>query len=270
MDLKLVSLDGNEAYAIVTGTVIIGRDSGCDIAISKGLLSRQHAKLSYANGQWVLEDLGSTNGTCINNRLLKRPEQVKPGDVITFGEAAYYLKSTEDEERTIVASRLPQKDTFSGGSIVIDDEPDSELTTFQQSYQLPPGWTDTAIRSTNYSKELIDQRINRAINSKQMSTEVALVFFFADGRSLVFGVSAKNADTFWTIGRQENLKIRIDDPSVSMLHAKLIHKSGSWWLEDIGATNGIRINGEASHKIALQDGSLLSLGRIDMVFRQLK
>jgi pSer/pThr/pTyr-binding forkhead associated (FHA) protein len=269
MDLKLVSLDGNEAYAIASGSVVIGRDNDCDITIAKGLLSRHHAKLSYISGEWILEDLASTNGTCVNNRLLNKPAAVKSGDVIRFGEAAYYLKSTAEEERTIVAARLPQKDNFSGGSVVIEDEPDSELTSFQQSYQLPPGWTDTAIRSTKYSKEVIDQRIQRAISAKQTSTDVALVFFFADGRSLVFGVSAKNADTFWTIGRQENLKIRIDDPSVSMLHAKLIHKSGSWWLEDIGSTNGIRINGEASSKVALHDGQLLSLGRIDMVFRQL-
>ncbi|WP_373096662.1 FHA domain-containing protein, partial [Zhongshania sp.] len=118
MDLKLVSLDGNEAYAIAAGTVVIGRDNDCDITIAKGLLSRHHAKLSYINGEWILEDLGSTNGTCINNRLLKSPAAVKAGDVITFGEAAYYLKSTEEEERTIVAARLPQKDTFSGGSVV--------------------------------------------------------------------------------------------------------------------------------------------------------
>ena len=270
MELKLVSLDGNEAYAILTDSVVIGRDSDSDITIAKGLLSRHHAKLSYVDGGWILEDLGSTNGTSVNNRLLKRPAEVKSGDVITFGDAAYYLKSAEEEERTIVAARLPQKDTFSGGSVVIDEEPDSELTSFQQSYQLPSGWSDTAIRSAKYSKDAIEQRIHRAISSKQLSTEVALVFFFADGRSLVFGVSAKNADTFWTIGRQENLKIRIDDPSVSMLHAKLIHKSGSWWLEDIGSTNGIRVDGEASMKLALQDGLLVSLGRIDMVFRQLK
>ncbi|MDF1691082.1 MAG: FHA domain-containing protein [Zhongshania sp.] len=269
MDLKLVSLDGNEAYAIATDTVVIGRDSDSDITITKDLLSRRHAKLSYIDGSWVLEDLGSTNGTCINNRLLKRPTEVKSGDVIKFGEAAYYLKSEAEAERTIVAARLPQKDSYSGGSVVIDDEPDSELTSFQQSYQLPSGWTDTAIRNSKYPKELVDQRIHRAIGTKQIKPEVALVFFFADGRSLVFGVSAKNSDTFWTIGRQENLKIRIDDPSISMLHAKLIHKNGNWWIEDVGATNGIRIDGEACQKAVLQDSQLLSLGRIEMVFRKL-
>ncbi|MEX1667714.1 FHA domain-containing protein [Zhongshania guokunii] len=269
MDLKLVSLDGNEAYAIGMDSVVIGRDSDSDVTIAKDLLSRRHAKLSYVDNRWMLEDLGSTNGTYINNRLLNRPTEVKSGDVIKFGEAAYYLKSAAEEERTIVASRLPQKDSFRGGSVVIDDEPDSELTSFQQSYQLPSGWTDTAIRSAKYPKELVDQRIERAIGGKQLHPEVALVFFFADARSLVFGVSAKNSDTFWTIGRQENLKIRIDDPSVSMLHAKLIHKNGSWWIEDIGSTNGVRIDGEACPKTLLQDGQLLSLGRIDLVFRKL-
>ena len=160
MDLELVSVDDDDSYLITAFPAVIGRDGGNDITIARDLLSRRHAKLSLIDDEWILEDLKSTNGTSVNNRQITRPTKVKVGDVIKFGETAYYLKSTADGGRTIVASRLPKKESSVGGSVMIDDEPDGDLTSFHQSYQLPPGWTNVSKPSTTYSKEVVDQVIH--------------------------------------------------------------------------------------------------------------
>ena len=57
MDLELVGVDGGESHVITATSVVIGRDSGNDITIAKDLLSRRHAKLSFIDEEWLLEDL---------------------------------------------------------------------------------------------------------------------------------------------------------------------------------------------------------------------
>ncbi|WP_269618389.1 FHA domain-containing protein [Zhongshania sp. BJYM1] len=267
MDLELVSVDGGDSHVITAASVNIGRDASNDIAIQKDLLSRRHAKLSFVDNEWLIEDLNSTNGTSVNNRQINRPTKVKAGDVIKFGETAYYLKNTAEDGRTIVASRLPQKDTSAGGSVVIDDEPEGDQTSFQQSYQLPSGWTNVARPNSAYTKEAVDQVINRTIISKQLTPDVVLVFYVNETRPLVYGISAKKNDAFWTIGRGQDVKVRVDDPSISTQHARLVYKSGEWSLEDVGSTNGLRVDEEACSKVVLHDQCVVSLGRVDMVFR---
>lgn len=269
MDLELVSVDDDDSYLITAFPAVIGRDGGNDITIARDLLSRRHAKLSLIDDEWILEDLKSTNGTSVNNRQITRPTKVKVGDVIKFGETAYYLKSTADGGRTIVASRLPKKESSVGGSVMIDDEPDGDLTSFHQSYQLPPGWTNVSKPSTTYSKEVVDQVIKRTITAKQLNPDVVLVFYTNKTRPLVYGVSAKKNEAFWTIGRGPDVKIRVDHPSISLQHAKLKFNAGEWSLEDIGSTNGLRINEEACSSVVLSDQSVVSLGRVDLVFRKL-
>ena len=53
---------------------VVGRDPECDIVISDAYASRQHAVLRLEDGQWVLEDDGSSNGTYVGDRRVDRIE----------------------------------------------------------------------------------------------------------------------------------------------------------------------------------------------------
>src|SRR6185436_6684469 len=64
----------------------IGRDSANEIVINDAEISRRHARLTYQGGKYVLEDLGSTNGTFVNGQRLAGPRVLKPGEVVSFGE----------------------------------------------------------------------------------------------------------------------------------------------------------------------------------------
>ena len=64
----------------------IGRDVTNEIVIGDAEISRQHARLTRTPGGYVLEDLGSTNGTFVNSERLMAPRVLKPGDMIAFGE----------------------------------------------------------------------------------------------------------------------------------------------------------------------------------------
>lgn len=64
----------------------IGRDSTNDIVINDAEISRRHARLTFQGGKYVLEDLGSTNGTFVNGQRLAGPRVLKAGEVVSFGE----------------------------------------------------------------------------------------------------------------------------------------------------------------------------------------
>jgi len=66
--------------------LIIGRDASNNVAINDAEISRKHSRLSFQGGKYVLEDLGSTNGTFVNGQRLAGPVVLKPGDVVSLGE----------------------------------------------------------------------------------------------------------------------------------------------------------------------------------------
>ncbi len=68
----------------------VGRDPSNDLVLSFGAVSRQHAAIEQQNGRYLLRDLGSTNGTYVNNVRLPsgQPQLLEPGDVIRIGDKA--------------------------------------------------------------------------------------------------------------------------------------------------------------------------------------
>jgi predicted component of type VI protein secretion system len=73
-------------FSLEGDQLIIGRDSTSGVAINDAEISRKHARLTFQGGKYVLEDLGSTNGTFVNGQRLAGPVVLKGGDVVSLGE----------------------------------------------------------------------------------------------------------------------------------------------------------------------------------------
>lgn len=65
---------------------VIGRDPGSNLYIQDIEVSRRHARLIAQSGGFVLEDLGSTNGTFVNGERVRTVTVLRPGDEIRLGE----------------------------------------------------------------------------------------------------------------------------------------------------------------------------------------
>jgi hypothetical protein len=66
---------------------ILGRDELVDIPINDTEISRQHAKVVFENNHFIIEDLGSTNGTFVNGKSINKPVMLQNADVIGLGDA---------------------------------------------------------------------------------------------------------------------------------------------------------------------------------------
>lgn len=79
------------SIAIPESGLIIGRSSSCSLKIPDPAVSRQHARLVMANGEWFIQDLGSSGGTIVNGqRITAAP--VKPGDMIQIGTNIFVFR----------------------------------------------------------------------------------------------------------------------------------------------------------------------------------
>ena len=72
---------------------ILGRDINNTIVIHDAAVSARHARLSRENGIWWLEDLGSKNGTLLNELPLSKPTSIEPGDIIGLGDLRLVLET---------------------------------------------------------------------------------------------------------------------------------------------------------------------------------
>src|SRR5262249_31762730 len=69
----------------------IGRAMACDFTLADLSVSRWHARLYREDDQWLLSDLGSTNGTRLNGWRVTTGVPVKPGDQVTFGSVSFII-----------------------------------------------------------------------------------------------------------------------------------------------------------------------------------
>jgi pSer/pThr/pTyr-binding forkhead associated (FHA) protein len=69
----------------VDGPLTIGRGVECDVVVPDTYISGLHARLSNDDGDLMIEDLDSTNGTYVNQHLIKHRTRLERGDIVQVG-----------------------------------------------------------------------------------------------------------------------------------------------------------------------------------------
>ena len=101
--MKLIAQTGpcaGQEFPLTKSVVTIGRAAENDVAIRDMRLSRQHAQIRQQAQEWVIVDLGSTNGTYVNDKRITGPQVMRPGDRIVLGETTLIVQEHPEVERT--------------------------------------------------------------------------------------------------------------------------------------------------------------------------
>jgi len=72
----------------------IGRDAGNDVVLNDEAASARHALMEFADGEWWVEDSGSTNGTRVNGEVIRSRERLRYGDELGVGRVALRLEQS--------------------------------------------------------------------------------------------------------------------------------------------------------------------------------
>ena len=90
---------------VAAGTTI-GRE-GCDVVLPDPEVSRRHALVRDLGDAPGIEDLGSTNGTWLNDRRVDSPTALRAGDVVRFGNTIWHVQAPGARTRVADASGDP-------------------------------------------------------------------------------------------------------------------------------------------------------------------
>ena len=92
---------------------LIGRDARCCVVLNDSLASRIHGKIAFRNGSYHYCDLGSRNGSKINNKdaQLNQEYLLKPSDTISLGNHLLWIKAIAGET-TVIAPQLLTPDQY--------------------------------------------------------------------------------------------------------------------------------------------------------------
>jgi two-component system, cell cycle response regulator len=104
----LVRVQGEDIGRVVlleNREFVIGRHQSCDLPLSDNSVSRRHAHILWSEGRYLLEDLGSANGTYVGADRIEQ-HWLDDGDVIQFGSTIAYRYSVTDSQQLAMLQYL--------------------------------------------------------------------------------------------------------------------------------------------------------------------
>ena len=92
-ELVVTEADGApRSFPMAQEPLQIGRSESCQIVLQDTYASQMHARVYPKDGEWFVEDLGSTNGTYLNRAKVSHPAPVGPGDEIRIGKTTLEVR----------------------------------------------------------------------------------------------------------------------------------------------------------------------------------
>lgn len=220
-------------------SITIGRKRG-DLMLADPLVSGRHCRISQRGGEFVLRDLGSTNGTMVDGRLV-REAALGPGSEITVGGCKMILfvgdvPPEQEQPRRQTASQLDIAWLLDEELVELRGARGRTRThgdVIGQDLRLPPG--------VNASVEVM------------AGLDVGQVYRFTRGNV--------------AIGRRQG-EVPLSDVEVSRRHAVIeLFGREMVFLRDLGSTNGTYHNGRRITVSKLRDGDTVGCGKTVMRLR---
>ena len=247
-----------DTYLSQTRVTSIGRMEGSTIAINHSSVSRRHAEISYARGQYLLRDLKSTNGTFVNNQRLG-PEEIRPlknGDNVRFGHVSFALQLRHVDpsssvllRRQVVVPAPPRSDgkgwevetlRRDEGEELKDVAKEAAMTVRAEApaagVQAPVGQptlnTDGSLRLPG-----VAQVIPASVVASMKHTPSLVVLMGAQPEIVLLKPGQR-----YQLGREKGNHINLPDVSVSRKHAEVFPGPDGYYIRDLGSSNGVMVN----------------------------
>ncbi len=209
--------------------LVIGRRHG-ELILDDPMVSGKHCTIRYQDGGYILEDLGSTNGTLVNGKRVK-VAPLSPGAEITVGKSRMLLYHGAEGNERPEPRGAPQLDI----AWLLDEElvevrGRAEADVIGQELRLPPGFN--------------------AVVEVVAGQDAGKVFRFTRGSV--------------TIGRRLG-EVPLTDVEVSRHHAVIeVFGREMIFVRDLGSTNGTYHNGRRIDVARLADGDTVGVGKTVM------
>jgi two-component system cell cycle response regulator len=102
----LTGVEAGRVYGIEADETVLGRGHGCRVRIEDTALSRRHCRILKREGGYLIEDLGSTNGTFVDGEPVREARRLEDGGRIQMGRDTVLKFSIQDELEMRATRRL--------------------------------------------------------------------------------------------------------------------------------------------------------------------
>ncbi len=138
------------SYDLAEGArVTIGRAAANEISVPHVTVSRQHALIEYADGMFILSDLGSSNGTFLNDQQVLTPQPLMSGDRIRLFGPELNFVAVEAPADLYATQPQPQGARLASGIVdMMTERPPAYLMFLsgpQKDHRVPLAWTEVRI-----------------------------------------------------------------------------------------------------------------------------
>ncbi|MFN8424907.1 MAG: FHA domain-containing protein [Anaerolineales bacterium] len=228
-------------FELIRSELVIGRDDGVDIVIPTPAVSRRHARLMMENNGYIIEDLGSSNGTFVNGDRLIGRRALQHGDQIRLGQAITLNFSAPGEDETAMRP----------ASVPVKEEREPDKTAVRPATPVPS--VPSHVMQTTIGNE---PSIPIKTGPRQLIVTIA-------------GENPKNyslSRSSYSIGRLEDNDIVVASPIVSGRHARIEQASGGGYKLTVlpEARNPVFVEGRPLEGARmLKHGDVLRIGGQD-------
>ena len=123
----------------ISGTIELGREPGLDVSLDDSQVSRRHARVTGTEGRILIEDLGSLNGTYVNDQVVQGAQDLRDGDRVRIGLTVLELRTAH--EVSVQKSAIePAPEITVLGRDVLEVVPEEELAPVQPESPAVPGF----------------------------------------------------------------------------------------------------------------------------------
>ncbi|MBA3767244.1 MAG: FHA domain-containing protein, partial [Acidobacteria bacterium] len=217
----------------------IGRGFEMDVVIEAAapVVSRRHAMVRRQAEQYVLFDLGSFNGTLINGQRITQPTPLYDGDSIQLGVMGPVLNFIDPLHPAPADARPAGQRAVTVDHITVISAMPSVSGPLAEMLAL-----HQTLHAGSYSLQA--QKLPTVDSQTQLLMQLPF-----DGKRIL------------TVGRALDNDITLDGLQISKCHARFLEDSGRIFIEDVGSTNGVYVNGtRGKGKRPLDKNDLVQIG----------
>ncbi len=272
----LKRLSDNREYPLVGSSMVIGRRDTCEIVLSdESGVSRQHAVITVVEGDFTIEDLGSTNGVLLNGEKITAPTKIITDDTLIFDILEYQLNASGAAQEQ--AAPLVETPVVSGESPAIKQSKDKDhsppkVAPVDEGKQTrgPSSRKAAWIEERHAGATMFMPAAESSIDTGQIAPveysgdEPALIVI--EGGDVGYTIKLTSEKNIWRIGSSVSQDIVLSKEGVSESHATLSRDGSKWELRDLLSQNGIRVNGNKTLHSYLSNEDVIRFGPTKCLF----
>lgn len=216
-----------QVYDIDQEKLVVGRDPEADVVIDNPSVSRNHAEIRREGDGWVLEDLGSSNGTFLHGDRIQSAVGLEPGDEIGFGKFSLVFKKAVGQGDAPEPKAKPQPTMGA-----------AEGTMHMQSHEV---------------KELLgDSERKRRAHLKWESGGQQGTHYLSEAPAALFG-------------KDELCDVKV--PKAPKHHVLVVNQEdGSCEVRNLHWWSSMKVRGRKVKKARLKDGDVAEVGGLKLTF----